>query len=141
MATIRKFADIKAWQEGRKLAVDVSTVTRKGEFARDFGLRDQLCRAVVSINSNIAEGFERDSNMEFVKFLGYAKGSAGEALSQLITAHDIGYLDDNDFTQLVGRVEHISGQLARLRSVLLSAPQKGIRWKKPQACENPCGEP
>lgn len=136
MATIKKFTDIQAWQEGRTLAADVYAATRKGPFAKDFGLRDQLCRAVVSINSNIAEGFERDSNSEFVKFLGYAKGSAGEALSQIITAHDIGYLADDDYDLLAKRTEHISAQLARLRSAILSANHKGLRWKTPTPCDN-----
>ncbi len=129
MGSIRKFTDIKAWQEGRSLAIEIYAVTRKAPFAKDFGFRDQIQRAVVSINSNIAEGFERDSNLEFIKFLGYAKGSAGEALSQLITAHDIGYLGNDDFKRISERLAFVSVLITKLRDSLTSSPQKGLRWK------------
>ena len=131
MATIRKFTEIKAWRLGRELARDVYAMTNVGAFAKDFGFRDQIQRAVVSINSNIAEGFERDSNPEFVKFLGYAKGSAGEALSQLITAHDIGYVNDDSYERLTQKLELVSVMLARLRARILSSEHNGLRWKSP----------
>lgn len=129
MATIKKFADIKAWQEGRKLAMEIYAQTRKPPFSKDFGFCDQIQRAVVSINSNIAEGFERDSNLEFAKFLGYAKGSAGELLSQLITAHDIGYLDEGDFNRLSERAGFVSVLIAKLRDAIATSSLKGPRWK------------
>ena len=132
MATIRKFTEIKAWQLGRELACDVYAMTKVGAFAKDFGFRDQIQRAVVSINSNIAEGFERDSNPELVKFLGYAKGSAGEVLSQLVTAHDIGYVNDDAYGRLVQKLELVSVMLARLRARILSSEHNGLRWKPPE---------
>ena len=101
MATFRKFEEIKAWEKARQLTVAVYAVTKQGEFSRDFGLRDQIQRAVVSIGSNIAEGFERNGNKEFVKFLYYAKGSAGEVQSQLYAAKDLGYIDETTYQQLV----------------------------------------
>jgi len=132
MATIRKFTDIKAWQVGRELAKDVYALTRVGLFAKDFGFREQIQRAVVSINSNIAEGYERDSNPEFVKFLGYAKGSAGETLSQLITAHDIGYVNDEAYERVSQKLNLLSVMIARLRSRLISSEHNGLRWKQPE---------
>ena len=131
MATIRKFTEIKAWQLGRELARDVYAITKVGAFAKDFGFRDQIQRAVVSINSNIAEGFERDSNPEFVKFLGYAKGSAGEVVLQLVTAHDIGYVNDDAYERLTQKLELVSVMLARLRARILSSEHSGLRWKPP----------
>ncbi len=133
MAAIKSFEEIKAWQEGRALARLVYAVAKKGVFARDFGFKDQIQRAVVSINSNIAEGFERDSNPEFVKFLGYAKGSAGEVLSQAITAYDIGYLSDDDFDAIAEKARFIGLLISRLRDSIIDSDVPGPRWKKPRA--------
>ena len=83
MATITRFEDIGAWQKARQLSRVVYALTRQSGFDRDFGLRDQICRAVISIMSNIAEGYERDSgDKDFRHFLSIAKGSAGEVRSQ-----------------------------------------------------------
>jgi len=83
MGTIERFEDIEAWREARVLVKRIYEVTAQGRFARDFGLRDQIRRAAISTMSNIAEGFERGSNKEFVHFLYVAKASAGEVRSQL----------------------------------------------------------
>ncbi len=86
MATFKSFEDIEAWQKARELTNRVYDASDKGAFARDFGLRDQIRRACVSILSNIAEGFERSGTGEFVQFLSSAKGSAGEVRAQLYVA-------------------------------------------------------
>ena len=91
MALIRKFEDILAWQEARKLVQEVYRVTREGAFARDFGLRDQIQRAAVSVMANIAEGFDCESHVEFARFLGIARRSAVEVQSLLYIAQDVGY--------------------------------------------------
>ena len=78
MATIRSFTELRCWQEARLIAKDVYSLTRVGLFVKDHGLKDQVQRAAVSIGSNIAEGFERNGNKEFEKFLWIAKGSTGE---------------------------------------------------------------
>lgn len=83
MATITRFEDIEAWQTARQLANLIYDLTDQGAFARDYGLRDQIRRAAVSVMSNIAEGFESRTQSLFVDFLGRAKGSAGEVRSQL----------------------------------------------------------
>ena len=94
MATIKRFEEIKVWQEAKRLAVMVYAMTRQGTFVKDFGLRDQIQRAAVSVSSNIAEGFSRSGNREFVNFLWIAKGSVAEVQSQLHIAKEVGYVDD-----------------------------------------------
>lgn len=88
MAKIERFEDIEAWQLAREATTLVYEISSKGEFARDFALRDQIRRSTASIMSNIAEGFERDGDREFLQFIAIAKGSCGEARSQLYVALD-----------------------------------------------------
>jgi four helix bundle protein len=94
------FEDLIAWQKVRLLAREIYKVTRTANFSRDFPLVDQIRRAVVSILSNIAEGFERGSRPEFHQFLVVAKGSCGEVRSQLYVALDAGYLSEDEFKDL-----------------------------------------
>jgi len=112
MGRIERFEDIEAWRNARELVKQVYQVTRKAGFARDFGLRDQIQRAAVSVMSNIAEGFERGSNKEFVQFLFIARGSAGEVRSLAYAARDLGYLDDSDFRALSESATTVSKQVA-----------------------------
>jgi four helix bundle protein len=100
MARIERFEDIEAWQRARQLAKAVYSVSSEGKFSRDFGLRDQIRRAAVSVMSNIAEGFERRGDAEFRRFLGIAKGSAGEVRAQLYVALDAGFIDQSAFDTL-----------------------------------------
>ena len=100
MAKIERFEDIEAWKAAREIAQQVYSVTRYGDFARDFGLRDQIQCAAVSIMANIAEGFDSGSNKEFIRFLGYAIRSATEVQSHLYVALDEGYLDQEKFNML-----------------------------------------
>lgn len=100
MARIEKFEDIEAWQRARQLTKAVYVVTSEGKFARDFGLRDQIQRAAVSVMSNIAEGFERGGDVEFRRFLAIAKGSAGEVKAQLYVALDAELIDQTTFDSL-----------------------------------------
>ena len=94
MAEIGRFEDIEAWKTARQLVSAVYEVSSKGAFAKDFGLRDQIRRAAVSVMSNIAEGFERGGDKEFTQFLSLAKGSCGEVRSQLYVALDQKYLSE-----------------------------------------------
>jgi four helix bundle protein len=100
MPTCTRFEDREAWRQVRVLCGEIYRVSAKGPFAKDFGLRDQIREASVSIMSNIAEGFERSGTGEFIQFLAIAKGSAGEMRSQLYIAFDQGYLDREDFVRL-----------------------------------------
>lgn len=112
MATIERFEDIKAWQAARDLVSVVYRVSGRGRFERDFGLRDQIRRASVSVMSNIAEGFERGSDREFCRFLYIAKGSAGEVRSHLFVALDLGYLASDEFDDLRARAEEVAKALS-----------------------------
>ena len=129
MATIKRFEEIKAWQEARELARLVYSVTRKGSFAKDFGLKDQIQRAAVSVGSNIAEGFARNGNKEFVKFLWIAKGSAAEVQSQLYTAKDVGYVSDDDFNSVYAKAESCIILIYRFLKSLRTSPITGERYK------------
>ena len=95
MAKVEHFEDLEVWKLARKLTGTIYSLSRSGCFAKDFGFRDQICRAAVSIVSNIAEGFERRSNSQFLQFLAIANGSAGEVRAQLYIA-----LDKNVFYRL-----------------------------------------
>jgi len=95
MALIKKFEDIIAWQEARNLVKMVYKLTSTGDFSKDFGLRDQVRRASVSTMTNIAEGFDCESNLEFARFLVIARRSSVEVQSLLYAALDVGYVDEN----------------------------------------------
>ena len=129
MAVIRRFEELKCWQEARTLVKEVYACTRIGAFAKDFGLRDQIQRAAVSIGSNIAEGFERDSNSELILFLGYAKGSAGEVRSQLYNSFDVGYISKEVLEELLTRVSYISVLVSRFRDSVKRSSVSGLRSK------------
>lgn len=122
MPTITRFEEIHAWQTARELTGQIYTVSNQGTFARDFGLRDQMRRAAVSIMSNVAEGFESDTQAQFIRYLGLAKASAGELRAQLYVALDAGYLDDKTFRHLFDQAEKCSRQLARFIAYLKSHP-------------------
>ncbi len=100
MATIERFEDIKAWQMARELPREAYAASKGGDFARDFGLRDQITRAAGSVMHNIAEGFDAETNGDFIRFLGYAKRSCTEVQSELYVAADQHYIDNNTFCRL-----------------------------------------
>jgi four helix bundle protein len=125
VAKIERFEDIEAWQRARELAKQIYKISNDGPFARDFGLRDQIRRAAVSIMSNIAEGFERGSNKEFIQFLYIAKGSAGEVRAQLYVALDQGYIDRKNFNLLNRDAAEISRMLSGFITYLSRSKFKG----------------
>lgn len=122
MATITRFEEIQAWQTARELTSVIYEISNKGAFARDFGLRDQIRRAAVSIMSNIAEGFESRTRALFVDYLGRAKASAGEVRAQLYVALDVDYIDLEEFKRLQLLIEKCSGQLSKFISYLEQVP-------------------
>ena len=127
MAKIERFEDIEAWQKARELTRQIYDASNDGPFARDFGLRDQIRRASVSIMSNIAEGFERGSNKEFIQFLFIAKGSAGEVRSQLYVALDQGYIKQEAFASLSQQISEISRMISGLVSYLSHSEMRGAK--------------
>lgn len=123
MATFNRFEDIQAWQKARRVTKLVYEMTAVGGFARDFGLRDQIQRASVSIMANIAEGFGRRSDKEFANFLNIAHGSVSEVQSHLYVALDLGYVEQNAFAKLYD----LLGEISRMTLVLaqhLRAPRQ-----------------
>lgn len=129
MATITRFTDIAAWQKARELVNLIYNLTRVGAFSKDWGLKDQIQRAAISICSNIAEGFERSGNKEFVNFLWIAKGSTGEVASQLYNAKDCGYIDQDAFDDMQNRLKQLSAMLYNLIQSIKSSTIKGERYK------------
>jgi four helix bundle protein len=114
-----KFQDLKVWQRAKNLAVSLYKLTGNGAFGKDWGLRDQLRRAVISIPSNIAEGDELGTNRQATKFFYTAKGSSAEVLTQAIIAQEIGYLTAEQFDHIKKECEAISAMLAKLIQVRL----------------------
>lgn len=112
---VERFEDLIAWQKSRELANMIYQLTTDGNFARDFGFRDQIRRAAVSVMSNIAEGFERGSRADFHRFLVIAKASCGEVRSQLYLAKDIGYMDESSFNQAMALADEVSRIIGGLR--------------------------
>ena len=129
MATIKRFEEIKAWQEARELAKLVYGCTRKVAMSKDFGLKDQIQRAAVSVGSNIAEGFARNGNKEFSKFLWIAKGSAAEVQSQLYVAKDLSYISEADFNVVYQKAESCIVLIYRFLKALRVSPLEGERYK------------
>jgi len=126
---MRTFEEIEAWQFSRELAKLIYEATKQGQFAHDYGLKDQIQRAAVSIMSNIAEGFERGSNKEFMNFLSIAKGSCGEVRSQLYVAFDQGYIDESQFERMVHLCVRVSVMLQAFIAALRNSDFKGPRYK------------
>ncbi len=119
MALIQRFEDIHAWQEARQLVNRIYEITRQGEFGKDFGLRDQIQRAAVSVMANIAEGFDCESKIEFARFLGIARRSAVEVQSLLYVALDVGYLGQATFNTLYQQADKVKALAGGFRHALL----------------------
>jgi four helix bundle protein len=130
MPTITRFEEIEAWQTARELAKSIYEFTDEGKFARDFGLKDQIRRAAVSIMSNIAEGYESQTQAQFIHYLGVAKASAGEVRAQLYISRDVNYLTAEQLSQLFQMAEKASRQISRFISYLESHPQRPHQLKE-----------
>lgn len=122
MPTITCFEDIEAWKTARELTVTIYRLTDQGAFAKDFGLKDQIRRAAVSVMSNIAEGFESQTQAQFIRYLGFAKASAGEVRSQLYIARDVNYLTEEQFEHLFDTADKVVRQISRFMTYLQDHP-------------------
>jgi four helix bundle protein len=129
MATFKRFEEIESWKKSRELTKQIYSVSGKTAFARDFGLRDQIRRASVSIMSNIAEGHDRGGAREFIQFLATAKGSAAEVRCQLYVAADQGYLDEQEFAELSTLATETAKMVSGLISYLRNSGYKGVKYK------------
>ncbi len=129
MSTIQIFEDIEAWKRARKITKRIYGISSKGDLARDFGLKDQIRRSSVSIMSNIAEGFERGGNREFINFLSIAKGSCGETRSLLYVILDQEMIEDDDFRFISEELIQIGKMIGGLMNYLRSSDLKGPKYK------------
>lgn len=128
MATIKRFEELKCWISARALVKDLYELTGRNELSKDYALKDQMRRAAISIMSNIAEGFERGGNKEFVNFLSIAKASAAELQSQLYIALDAKYLDEATFNHLSNQINSTSKSIGAFIRYLKESEYKGYKF-------------
>ena len=129
MAKISRFEEIESWKRARMLTNEIYTITSSGTFSRDFALRDQIRRAAISILSNIAEGFERGGDNEFLQFLSIAKGSCGEARAQLCVALDQAYISTAQFDTLCKSANDVSQLISGLMKYLRQSNLRGSKYR------------
>ena len=129
MAKINKFEEIESWKKARRLTSEIYRWTSSGKFVHDFGLKDQIRRASVSILSNIAEGFERGGDKEFLQFLAIAKGSCGEVRAQLYVALDQEYFSLDEFEGLSKAAIEVSQLIAGLIKYLKGSDLHGSKYR------------
>lgn len=118
MSKVERFEDLQVWRMAHDLSVAMYTLTKDGSFSRDWGLRDQIQRASVSVMSNIAEGFERYSRQEFKQFLSIARGSCAEVRSQIQLAKSLGYVSESDSANICEKCIAQSRAIGGLRTSL-----------------------
>ena len=128
MARIERFEDIEAWKSAREATRQIYLLSSSGEFARDFGLKDQIRRSSVSTMSNIAEGFEREGNKEFVNFLSIAKASCAESRSQLYVALDQKYLTEDQFQTAYDRLSETGKRIGGFMKYLRTSEFRGSKF-------------
>ncbi len=109
---INKFEDLEIWQKAIEIAIEIYRISEEGKLSKDYGSKDQIRRSATSISNNIAEGFEYDNNKEFIKFLKYSKGSAGELRSQLYILVKAGYIEQIFYEEMYSKLISISQQIA-----------------------------
>jgi four helix bundle protein len=129
MSTWNSFEDIDIWQLARAFCKDVHRIIQYDGLKKDYRLKDQIIGSSGSIMDNIAEGFERGGNKEFIQFLSISKGSAGESRSQLYRIYDCNYITEKEFLELKQKISMISGKLSNLIKYLKQSEFKGIKYK------------
>ena len=125
---VQNFEDLNVWKQARLLTQEVYRLTKTEKFSRDFGLRDQIQRAAISVMSNIAEGFERGGNQEFSQFLYIAKASYGEVRSQLYVAFDQGYVTHDETEKLRQSFKRLSGMISNLVTYMRQSEMRGEKF-------------
>ena len=132
MATITKFENLEIWQAARKLNEEIFSILTVLEERRSFGLKDQLDRSAGSVMDNIAEGFERDGNREFIQFLAISKASLGEVRSQLYRILDRKFIDQEKFEYHHNKCLGLANQIGRFMTYLNNSNIKGKKFLKPK---------
>ena len=129
MASFKSFEDIAAWQKAREIAININELIKKDSFSHDPSLKNQIRKSSGSIMDNIAEGFERGGNKEFVQFLSISKGSCRELKSQLYRCLDLQFIKDQDFKDIYDQVDELEGKLYRLMSYLKKTSFRGPKFR------------
>ncbi|WP_313790947.1 four helix bundle protein [Allomuricauda sp. SCSIO 65647] len=129
MATVKYFEDLDVWQEARRLSKEIIEISKKTDLKSDFRLRDQIKASSGSVMDNIAEGFERDGNREFIQFLSISKSSAGETRSQLYRIYDNGYISEDKLFDLIKDYKILSKRIANFMAYLNKEDFKGLKFR------------
>jgi four helix bundle protein len=129
MATIKRFEDLEIWQDARRLSKEIIIISKETNLKTDFRLRDQVRASSGSVMDNVAEGFERNGNIEFRQFLSIAKGSAGETRSQLYRVFDNDYINQEKLDFLVSEYEKLSGKINNFITYLNKNDFKGTKFQ------------
>ena len=124
MSKIKRFEDLDIWKASVEIAIDIYIVSEKGKLKSDYGMKDQIRRAAMSISNNIAEGFEYDNNKNFIKFLRYSKGSSGELRSQLYVLKQIDFISESFYDEMYQKLILISKQISGLIKYLKEYEKK-----------------
>ncbi len=128
---VTRFEDLEIWQLARELHRLVFEITSAEPFIRDFRFRDQIRNSSGSVSDNIAEGFDRGGNREFIQFLSIAKGSNGETRNQSYRAFDSGYITQEMLDELLNRTDTIARKIANLIKTLKNSDRQGIKYDNP----------
>ncbi|MBI4834151.1 MAG: four helix bundle protein [Planctomycetes bacterium] len=129
MGTVKQFEDLEVWKKAMDFVDLIYDLSDKIPFAKDYALKEQIRRAVISVPSNISEGFERGSNTEFIQFLFIAKGSAGEVRTQLHIAYRRKYIGKEEFESVLKKGAEISGMIKSLINYLSKTSIRGEKYR------------
>lgn len=133
MGKAQKFEDLSVFQKARELCKEIYAITKDGEFHKDVRFVQQIHASAGSVMDNIAEGFERDGNKEFVNFLYIAKGSCGEVRSQIIRASDVGFIDNDTATKLYNDCLNLSKSISKFIKSLKTSGLSGLKFQDPRS--------